>query len=688
LRQTGILESNPVDITETPSSKHATVARRPLLDGYGIRRYRDFVQRHGLKFIGILYLNGTRIYPGVMKRYLCLLLLVACSSPSNPKPAPNKVPEVIQSKATPLQPFVWSNPRPQGNVLRGVWGNASIAIAVGDAGTLVTSGDMGASWRLEASGVTQDLFSVFGRAANFFAVGKNGTLLSSQDSISWRLVPIQTEKNLFGIWGDKEHLWIVGDAGTMLRSDDQGSTWQSVVVPTTESLYCVWGNAKNLFITGAKGTIFRSGDQGKTWVALVTNVRYALRDIWGRDDNELFLVGDQGTLLHSLDQGDTWNVMQSNTPSHLLSIRGDANMLYAVGQFGNISRSVDNGATWTIHQLGDFRDHPRHLYGAELLAPNVALVVGEEGMLLRSTDGGAMWGSATTPMRQGLRGLASFNEMIVAVGDHGAIYTTTDLGAFWTAQGTGVDIALQHVTALPDGVFLAPGLFGTLLRSENGVDWQVIPKFTEEHLFGAAAIGSRSFLVGNNGAIFASDDRGLSWTAQESKTTHRLMAIWGKQGGAIYAVGQEGTVSQSLDLGNTWTSQQLKNPYPESASTPQKKGDRSNVYQYRLWDVVGRGENEVYAVGNGGIIWRSIDKGKTWELQKLNEKIDLFSIVCGPDQALYITGSDGAVFQSNDGKTWQRAQSNTAQDLNTALYFKDRLFTAGAFGAILTGKNQ
>jgi hypothetical protein len=71
----------------------------------------------------------------------------------------------------------WDNPRPQGNPLRGIWGNSATNVfAVGEGGMILHYD--GKAWKKTTSGTTNDFNGVWGSsAADVFAVGNPGTIL-------------------------------------------------------------------------------------------------------------------------------------------------------------------------------------------------------------------------------------------------------------------------------------------------------------------------------------------------------------------------------------------------------------------------------------------------------------------------------------------------------------------------------
>src|SRR5439155_9986335 len=84
--------------------------------------------------------------------------------------------EVFTAAADPLDVWQWRNPLPQGNALRGIaYGNGTV-VAVGDNGTILSSGN-GDSWTLETSGSLAELEGVTSGSDLFVTVGRDGTIL-------------------------------------------------------------------------------------------------------------------------------------------------------------------------------------------------------------------------------------------------------------------------------------------------------------------------------------------------------------------------------------------------------------------------------------------------------------------------------------------------------------------------------
>ncbi len=76
------------------------------------------------------------------------------------------------------------NPLPQSNQLQAVTWSGSQFVAVGYAGTILTSPD-GVNWTTRTSGTTQILRAVTWSGSQFVVVGDEGTILTSPDGVDW-----------------------------------------------------------------------------------------------------------------------------------------------------------------------------------------------------------------------------------------------------------------------------------------------------------------------------------------------------------------------------------------------------------------------------------------------------------------------------------------------------------------------
>ncbi len=110
-------------------------------------------------------------------------------------------------------------------------------------------------------------------------------------------------------------------------------------------------------------------------------------------------------------------------------------------------------------------------------------------------------------------GICHDGQRYMAVGGFGAIATSTD-GTTWTrVRPDRFDRKRLFDVVAKDGVFVAVGENGQILRSDDeGGSWELSSSATTEHLFSVAAGGTWFAAVGANGALVVSHD-GITWTA-------------------------------------------------------------------------------------------------------------------------------------------------------------------------------
>lgn len=205
-----------------------------------------------------------------------------------------------------------------------------------------------------------------------------------------------------------------------------------------------------------------------------------------------------------------------------------------------------------------------------------------------------------------------------------------------------------------DGSGVAVGGLGTVLVTEDGghkwsqkyLDTGVKSSNVALAILDVAVQGDRWLVVGQQGLIRYSDDRGESWTAANEPTEKRLMAVSSNESGVMAAVGENGTALLSGDGGEQWDIAELG----ELARS--EEGTYAHFYDVHVAD-----SGIITVVGEYGVILRSPDSGQTWE--RVRDGSDaLFAIeVCENGEA-YVVGQDGTVAYSKDnGITWQNVET-------------------------------
>ena len=207
------------------------------------------------------------------------------------------------------------------------------------------------------------------------------------------------------------------------------------------------------------------------------------------------------------------------------------------------------------------------------------------------------------------------------------------------------------------------------------------------------------FLVGNKGKIMKTTDGGLTWKHVDNDRRPNLWSVWFTDSNNGVAVGDSLTspagyadakVFTTIDGGNNWISKQiipnatLLGVHFPTKSTGYAVGFNGsnaiytktinnglswtsgviNNFKGRLWSVFFTDANNGIAVGDSGMVMKTMDGGNNWARKKISTTSNLFYVHCTynilnntpPADTGYIAfavGSSGAYYKSKDlGETW------------------------------------
>jgi hypothetical protein len=248
---------------------------------------------------------------------------------------------------------------------------------------------------------------------------------------------------------------------------------------------------------------------------------------------------------------------------------------------------------------------------------------------------GAAWSARINTIKANLNAVAANSQgRFVAVGDGGTATTTTD-GISWAALVLGTNKNM-HGIECNAGTFIAVGDAGTILRSTDGQVWteRSAPMGTV-NLYDVACSGSRWLAVGANGnagAIFVSDDDGMTWSmVVENPGTYANLCV--EFGDCWMVGGNQGQVLTSA-TGLSFTSRAFGTAGPVS----------DIAYFNGTWCAV-----------TGGDIRRSTDSGINW-MVAASALSTSYALRCiDVSEGRWIAGGDRALlFMSDDTNAWTK----------------------------------
>jgi len=189
----------------------------------------------------------------------------------------------------------------------------------------------------------------------------------------------------------------------------------------------------------------------------------------------------------------------------------------------------------------------------------------------------------------------------------------------------------------------------------NAQTWELVNSFPD-YLTNVYTQGTDTvYIVGQNGFIAQSPDRGKNWNRQHI-TTNTLSDVCFVSHNIGCIVGANGTIFTTSNAGTSWTT--------VTSGTTQN-----------LNAIAATGINNIWAVGDNGIVIKSIDAGQTWNTVSITTQTPNFSDIGFKNGKGYIIGNLGSIYQTLDnGSTWTQ-QTNiegyTGQENFVSLSIKE-----------------
>ena len=253
------------------------------------------------------------------------------------------------------------------------------------------------------------------------------------------------------------------------------------------------------------------------------------------------------------------------------------------------------------------------------LAGDRLVAAGERGHVLFSDDKGSSWHQSRVPTTQMLTAVSFADEKYGwVVGHDGLILATDDGGENWRIQRDG--LASQHQANLE-------------MREEA---YQRIREL-DQRLETADDEARPDLELALEDAQFDMEDAELA--LEEPVFTSPLMDVWFQDRERGWAIGAFGTILATENGGLHWTDQR------DSIDNPD---------EFHLNSVTGDGKERLFIAGEGGVMFRSLDAGQSWETIEPFYEGSWFGVIYQPHQDLLVAfGLQGNLFRSTDfGLTW------------------------------------
>jgi photosystem II stability/assembly factor-like uncharacterized protein len=286
------------------------------------------------------------------------------------------------------------------------------------------------------------------------------------------------------------------------------------------------------------------------------------------------------------------------------------------------------------------------------------LVAGEHGIILYSDDDGAHWQQAVVPTHHMLTAIHFVDRQRGwAVGHDGLIFASDDGGQNWRIQRDG--LVIQHQTNLE----IREAAHRRMEELQQRL--ATLDDASDE----ANDAKKEQLEIDLDDARIELEDAEL--TLQEPVFTSPLMDVWFQDANAGWAVGAFSTLVVTTDGGQHWVNSDSVLDNPD---------------QFHLNTVTGDGKGRVFVAGEGGVMFRSLDGGQSWEsLEPFYDGSWFGAVYDARHDALLVFGLRGHLYRSTDfGSSWEpvaTGNSNTLAGGNSSA--EGGIVLAGGDGTVL-----
>lgn len=278
--------------------------------------------------------------------------------------------------------------------------------------------------------------------------------------------------------------YAVGNSGLLWTSSDRGKTWhrhhlnefrQGSLLRQDLDLFSIQfdPSGKEGWIVGEHGLILHSTDGGKSWQLVHSPAKQRLLSVAAIAPHTVCAVGDHGVILWSGDGGKTWTYKTVNNLTFYDVSFADAQQGWMVGEFETIMHSSDGGKTWQVQRGGKIADFTVPPFFAVVpMSDQHILAAGQSGRFASSDDGGKTWKDSKLPTERSIFAVAAPRPGVLwLAGAQGTIFLGYP-GGEWSLK----DPTIEDLTGLASakGYGLAVGLEGTIVRTDNGSNWQLV----------------------------------------------------------------------------------------------------------------------------------------------------------------------------------------------------------------------
>lgn len=272
------------------------------------------------------------------------------------------------------------------DITQAIASNGKVIVAATQNGAVLTSEDMGMSWKRTMLGNASLVDMTVCGDQGFVAIDHYHKVWSADSAGgNWKSVPLDMPRTPLAVACDKQGgWWVVGINSVISGSADRGASWKTTELGEDTQITTIqFLDEKNGIALGEFGLTVITDDGGATWKkgARMPGEFYPYAALFS-SRNEGWVAGVAGQILHTADGGKTWNKQVNATRASLNRLFMHEGQPFGVGAGGIVARL--DGSSWRAVPYTD--PVPVFLGGGASLPEQSAIVIGGPGGLLRAVS--------------------------------------------------------------------------------------------------------------------------------------------------------------------------------------------------------------------------------------------------------------------------------------------------------------
>lgn len=184
------------------------------------------------------------------------------------------------------------------------------------------------------------------------------------------------------------------------------------------------------------------------------------------------------------------------------------------------------------------------------------------------------------------------------------------------------------------------------------------------------------WVVGMEGVILHTTDKGVNWENQESGVAGDLYCVYFVNENEGWAAGDGGTVIHTVDGGAIW----------ELQNAGISEGLRGMFFENNMRGWVVGGGGKIITTEDGGVEWSEQDSGKSLTL----EAVDFAPLKQGETRIEkgWAVGENGTIIHTKDGEHWAIQITRTTESIyGVSFVNEDNGWAVGKKGTVLSTKD-